>query len=144
MDIRRLQESDLALHSSWLFPRLTKLYPHMNDRALLTWFKGIMFSNDFMPLASDTGVALGYISRPDVLAQKPIVQVGFVWVKNRAEAAQAQEAIGFYQQYINWANSNFIDVIYLADHSDVPLDVVKETFKRVLVKETKYLRVKEA
>lgn len=145
MDIRRLALGDLSTHAPWLLPRFVKVYPQFNERAALDWFRNILSPNDFLPLASDEGVALAYTSRPDILAAKAVVQVGFIWVRERANADHLAGAAEFLQKYADWAASMFLDTVLLSDQIDVPSDVVREKFKRVLVREVKYLRIgKEA
>lgn len=139
--IRRFDTADISKHGAWLVPRLIQAYPHMNERAALTFLQNIVWNNEYLLLYSETAVALAQTMAAHSLDAKPIVYERFVWVENREDKQQVKDAAEFYVEFYRWAKSQSADVIIVEENTDVSHDLIKEKLGRVFTKQQQFARV---
>lgn len=124
--LRRFQLPDLGRHGGWMMKRLLLAYPHLNDRHLQGWLKGLVYSNEFMFLYQNHSVALAQRVHTHTLAPKPIIQERFVFAEDPKNPAHIAEAAEFYDHFARWAKQQGIDTILVEEMSDVPHEDVKK------------------
>ena len=133
---RRLQLADLDRHGRWIMERLLKVYPGKTDREMITWLRGIIYSNDFLFLYREHGVALAYVTRPHPLTP-PHLQEIFVL----AQAGHEAEAAAFYDDMVQWAKHQGITSMVVEELTDVPHELIREKLGRVFAKQVQFARL---
>lgn len=141
MDTHRFSLNDLTVHAAWFIPRLLKVYPHLNERGVATWLRGVMDQADLFFQASDIGVSCVALVHPDTFTPRAVVQERFTWVADPTDAPQVEAAIGFYEGIQRWTKGLGIDVLMLSEHSDVPAEALRTRFKRIYTRQTSFLKV---
>lgn len=125
IQIRRFELPDLHQHGGWLIARLLQAYPHLNQQTLWSFLNGLLNNNEVLFLYLPHAVALAQVMRGHTLAPRPIVQMMFVFVENRDDAAQIQAAAAFYDDVYRWAKAQGAEAIVLCELEDVPADKIK-------------------
>lgn len=141
MDTHRFSLNDLTVHAEWFIPRLLKVYPHLNERSVATWLRGVMDQADLFFQAGATGVSCVALVHPDTFTSRAVVQERFTWVADPTNAAQVDEALAFYDGIQRWTKGLGIDVLMLSEHSDVPAEALRTKFKRIYTRQTSFLKV---
>jgi hypothetical protein len=139
-DVRRFQLPDLDRHS-WFLPRFLKEFPHLNERSAIGFLRGIIYSNEFLFLFQERGVALAQLVTSGGLEPEPIVWERFVWVEDPTNADQQKAAVYMYPSIVKWAKSMGVSVIHVENKTDVSHDLIKAQAGRVYETQQKYLRV---
>ena len=129
--IRRFQEPDLCEHGGWIMERMKKTYPQHNDRYLANWLRGLIEPSDNLFLYREHAVAFAQRVRTFQLNPIPIVWERFVWAEDPQNPEHVASAADFYNEFLQWAKSQEIDKIIVAESSDVPLDTIKERLGRL-------------
>ena len=140
-EIRRFQLADLDRAGRWIVPRMAQAWPHLNERALVSFLRGILFSNEFLFLYQPHAVALAQVIGTHTLSPKPIVQERFVWVEDRANKEHIACAVLFYDRIREWAKGMQCETIIVEEMSDVPHDLIKDRLGRIFSREQKFARV---
>ena len=135
--MRRFELPDLTNHGGWITKRLLTAFPHRTAQDLAGWLRGILYSNEFLFLYQDHGVALATVTRAHPLEPRPIVQEMFVLV----EEGHVQEGAVFYDWFVRWAKAQSIDTIAVEALSDVPHDMIKERVGRLFTKQVIFARL---
>lgn len=141
VEIRKFQLPDLDRHGRWILPRMASAWPHLNERALVGFLRGILASNEFLFLYQPHGVALAQMIGTHTLSPKPIVQERFVWVEDRDDKEQIANAALFYDRIRDWAKSARVETVIVAELSDVPIDLIKERLGRIFNRQQQFARV---
>lgn len=136
--IRRFSLADLEVHGRWMLPRLVRLYPHLNDRALKGWLRALIDSNEHCFLFAQHGVALAQVLSAHTLAPRPIVWERFVWSEDKEHVS---DAATFYDHFAKWGRQMGCEVFVVAEMSDVPLDMIKERLGRVSTRQQHFARL---
>jgi hypothetical protein len=139
-EVRRFELPDLDTHARWFMPRFLKEYPHLNERSAIGFLRGIIYSNEFLFLFQEKGVALAQAMGSGGLEAEPIVWERFVWVENPADAGQQQAASLFYSRIAKWAKGMGVTKIHVEENSDVPHDMIKAQCGRIYETQQKYIR----
>jgi hypothetical protein len=139
-EVRRFELPDLDTHARWFMPRFLKEYPHLNERSAIGFLRGIVYSNEFLFLFQEKGVALAQAMGSGGLEAEPIVWERFVWVENPADAGQQQAASFFYDRIVKWAKAMGVSKVHVEEHSDCTHDQIKARVGRVFETQQKYIR----
>lgn len=139
--IRRFEIADLSEHGGWIMERLLKIYPHMNERGVAGWLRGIVASADFLFLYHPNAVALAQTVQYDPLDPKMVVREAFVWAKDPENKAHVAAAAEFYEKFTQWAKAQMLDVVIVEERTDVPHDTIKDKLGRVFTKQQNFARV---
>jgi hypothetical protein len=135
--MRRFEVPDLDRHGGWVMDRLLRAYPHRTARDLAGWLRGIIYSNEFLFLYQEHGVALATITKTHPLELKPFVQEIFVFVKEGHD----REGVAFYDEFMRWGKNQGVDSIVVEAMSDVPHDMVKERMGRLFTRQVVFARL---
>ncbi len=135
--VRRFQLADLNQHGGWILSRLKKVYPHLTDQVIFGWLRGLIYTNEFLFLQSDHGIALFQLDKAHTLSPRPVVREQFVL----AQEGYQEEAGIFYEEAERWAISLGADTILVEVISDVPPAEIKKRLKRVFERPQKYAKV---
>jgi hypothetical protein len=139
-EVRRFELPDMEAHR-WFLPRFLREYPHLNERSAIGFLRGILYSNEFLFLYQEHGVALAQAMGSGGLEPEPIVWERFVWVENPADVSQQQAASLFYPRIAKWAKTMGVKVVHLENKTDVHHDLIKAQVGRVYETSQKYARV---
>ena len=139
--ILKFDTADLTTHGAWIVPRMMKVYPHLNERAVATFLQNIEFNNEYLFLFRDESVALAQVSMAHALTGPAVVYERFVWCKNPEDKKQQQDAAEFYAHIRRWAKQLGVDVVIVEENSDVPHDMIKEKIGRIFSRQQQFARV---
>lgn len=115
-EIRRFVIPDLDHHSGWLIKRLLLAYPHLDQRSLIGWLRGLISLNECLFLYQDHSVALAQVERAHSLAPKPRVLERFVFCQ---DPAYEDEAAEFYPKIAIWARHQSCPTLVIKTLTDV-------------------------
>lgn len=139
--IRRLELADLSRHGIWLVARLLSAYPHLTQRELQGWLRGIVTSNEFLFLYQENSVALAQLIRNMTLTPKPIIYERFVFAEDKDNPAHIAQAAAFYGEIGRWAKTQSVENILVEEMTDVPHDQIKEYLGRLYTRQQVFARV---
>lgn len=139
-EVRRFELPDLDTHAKWFMPRFLREFPHLNERSAIGFLRGIIYSNEFLFLFQEKGVALAQAMGSGGLEADPIIWERFVWVEDPTDTAQQQAAAFFYVRFIKWAEGMGTRIIHVENKSDVSHDLVKARAGRVFETAQRFLR----
>lgn len=142
---RRFGLADLSEMGAWLLWRLKDRYPHLDERNLAGWLRGMIDSNEYLFVRTRNAVALAQIQHR-ALDPLPIVDELFVLAKGRdsdgvVEKGALAEAAELYGEFLRWARSLGATEIAIERYTDVPRDQIKERLGRVWVREVPFAKV---
>ena len=138
--IRRFYEADLCKHT-WIMARLMERYPQQNERALATFLRGLLASNEHLFLYNDHGCALAQMVRTFTLEAEPVVQERFVWCEDPNNVLQTTAAAEFYAEFERWAKSLGASKLIVEEWTDVPHDRIREKIGRLFTQQMIFARV---
>lgn len=139
--LRRFALADLSEHGPWILGRLLKLHPHLDQRTLAGYMRGMVDSNDFLFLYQPNSVALFSLERGDILSPKPVVREHFVFIREPDDAEHLVEAGAFYEHVKMWSKNLGAEFLMLSDKSDVPLDKIQRKLGKTFERQVSYARV---
>ena len=137
-DIRRFQVPDVERHGGWMAKRMAQAYPHLTERQVPGWLRGIVYMNEFLFLYQDHSVALAQAVRPDPFNAKIVVWERFVWAESPEYAPEAAE---FYGRMKVWALQQDADTIVVGEQTDVPPEMIKAKLGKLLERKQLYARL---
>lgn len=129
--IRRFQEPDLVEHGGWIMDRVKRMYPHLNDRHLANWLRGLIEPSEYLFLYREHAVALAQRVQVFQLNPVPIIWERFVWAEDPQHEEHVLSAADFYNEFLRWAKTQQIDKIIVAESSDVPPEMIKDRLGRL-------------
>lgn len=138
---RRFELPDLDRHGFWLLPRLRKMYPHLNDRAVISWLRSILYVAEFKVLYTPNSMSLAQMESAHTLSAKPVVREHFTLVKDPEDKAQQEEASAIYDELARWAKHVSADVILISPQTDVPQELISKRIGRLFKTEQYFARV---
>ena len=121
ISVHRFGLPDINESGSWLTTRLRAKYPHLTDRGITSWFRGIMESAEYLFIRRNRGVMLAQIVK-DPLSINPIVREIFCL----AQEGGVEEAATLYDDLRRWAESLGAVEIIVESFSDVPKTQIAE------------------
>ena len=116
-EFRRFQIPDLDRHGGWLLKRLLLAFPHLDQRSLIGWLRGLISLNECLFLYQDHSVALAQVERSHTLAPKPRVIERFVFCQ---DPQYEDEAAAFYPKIATWARHQSVPTLEIKVLTDVP------------------------
>ena len=141
LPIRRFEIADLARHGGWLMDRLLKALPHLTNRELQGWLRGIIYSNEFLFLYQDHSVALAQVLRNMTMTPKPVIYERFVFAEDKENAEHVEQAGEFYAEFERWAKSQSVETILVEELTDVSHDAIKKRLGRLFTRQQVFARV---
>ena len=139
-EVRRFELPDLDRHGAWFLPRFLKEFPHLNERSAIGFLRGIIYSNEFLFLFQEKGIALFQSIGAGGLDAEPIIWERFVWVEDPTSASQQQAAAFFYTRVRKWAEGLGVTKVHVEEHTDVPHELIKTQVGRVYETAQKFIR----
>lgn len=139
--IRRFQLPDIDRHARWLMPRMLQAYPHLDGRGVLGFVNGLIYSNEYLFLYQPHSVALAQMMSAHTLSPKAVVWERFVWVEDRDDKTQIEEAAGFYDEMHRWAKATGCETIIVEEATDVPHETIKQHLGRIFTRQQQFARV---
>lgn len=136
--VRRFELPDLDRHGIWIVKRLLAAYPHLNERQLAGWLRGLIYSNEFLFLFQEHSVALAHAMRPDILTPRVMVYEKFVWAQT---PEYVPEAALFYARIKTWAQQQDAEQIIVEEQTDVPHEMIREHLGRINERRIMFARV---
>lgn len=128
---RRFERPDIERHGAWLFPRFMERFPHLDQRQTLSFMCNVLYSNEFMFLFQDHGVALAQRMMEHTLQPKPVVWERFVFLENRENPRHVEEGLTFYREFARWTKQKHSDTLVVEQASDVPHDAIADCLGRI-------------
>lgn len=136
--VRRFQLPDFDTHAAWLLPRLLKLCPHMNERAMVSYLRGVLYEQDYLFLFQDNAVALAQVITHHGFAAQPILWERFVLAR---EPKYAASAVAMYAEFERWGKMKGLSVMIVEEATDVPHDIIKERLGRLFTRQQTFARI---
>jgi hypothetical protein len=137
-DIRRFQVPDVERHGGWMARRMAQAYPHLTERQVPGWLRGIVYMNEFLFLYQDHSVCLAQAVRPDPFTPKIVIWERFVWAESQDYIGEAAD---FYARMKVWALQQDSDTIVVGEQTDVPLEMIKAKLGKLLERKQLYARL---
>ena len=139
--VRRFELADLTSHGPWLMKRLCAKRPDLTEQAIAGWLRGRVYDNEHMFLYQDNAVALAQIIHSPGLKLVKVVQEHFIWVRNREDKAQLENAADFYTHMQVWARRMGAERIIVCEDTDVPKTLIQQRLGRVYDTTVSHARV---
>lgn len=139
--IRRFQLPDLSRHGGWLMRRLLAAYPHLNDRELQGWLRGIIYSPEFLFLYQDNSVGLAQLIRNDTMTPLPVIHERFVFAEEKENRDHIEQAANFYTEFYRWAKNQSVSTILVEELTDVPHEAIRAHLGRLYTRQQTFARV---
>lgn len=114
VSVHRFVLPDMDKAGSWLIARLQQKYPHLTDRGVSSWFRGIIESSEYLFIRRNRAVLLAQAIR-DPLSPHPVVREIFCL----AQDGGADEAATLYGDLRRWADNLDASEIIVEQFSDV-------------------------
>lgn len=139
MAVRRFDLVDLADMGVWLVARLQEQFPHINQKMIAGWVRGLITSNEHLFLRSHDAVLLAQIARAPLSSHLHTEEV-FLFVRNEA----IEEGLALYHEMKTWSNRLGSKMMMIERQSDVPHDIIKkalENFGRMYRSDTYFFHL---
>ena len=136
VDVVRFGMADLQPLGNWLMERLRDAFPHLNERMLFGWLRGVIDSNEYLFVRSPRAVALAtVVYRP--LSAHPVVEEVFVLAMSEADIPEAAQ---MYPRFRQWAESIGAGEIVIERLTDVPHEMIRLD-RRLLQRQEIFVRL---
>jgi len=139
--IRRFEIADLSTHGPWLLKRFQTLFPDVTEKYIAGFLRGIIYSNEFSFLYQDNAVALAQIIASPGIKPIKIVQEHFVWIADRNDKDQAENAADFYVHFKQWGKQQGAERMFVMENSDVPKPLVEQRLGRLFDVKISHARI---
>jgi hypothetical protein len=136
-NIRRFSMGDLSTHGAWLLKRLLNAYPQLNEKYVAGWLRGMLDSNEYLFICTESAVALFQTLSVHSLENKPWIWERFVFCKE----GYVMDGAECYKRCHEWAKSMGVEQIIVEQLSDVPHEVIKEALGRLYTRQQIFARV---
>ncbi len=123
--VRRFEQADLTTHGPWLMKRFMLKLPDVREQYIGGYLRGLVADNEHLFLYQDNAVALAQIVHNPGLKMVKVVQERFVWIKNREDRGQQEQAADFYVHFKAWAGRLGAERINVREDSDVPKSMIE-------------------
>lgn len=139
--VRRFEVADLSQHGPWLMKRFAAKFPDMTEQAIGGYLRGLTVANASMFLYQQNAVALAEVTFSAGIKRVMIVQERFVWVEDRTDKDQLEDAADFYDHMKNWAKSMGAERMILMEDTDVPKPLIEARVGRLFDTKISHARV---
>lgn len=139
--VRRFEVADLSRHGPWLMKRFAAKFPDLSEQAIGGYLRGLTTANACQFLYQDHAVALAEVAYSSGIKRSMIVQERFVWVEDRTDKEQLENAADFYCQMQTWAKGMGAERMILLEDSDVPKTLIEARIGRLFDTKISHARV---
>lgn len=122
--VRRFEMADLSQHGPWLMKRFIAKFPDADQRYMAAYLSSLVYDNAHLFLYQPHAVALAQIILSPGIKPIKIVQERFVWVEDRKDEAQLENAADFYSEMKLWGKRQNAERIFACEDSDVPKPLI--------------------
>ena len=139
--VRRLELADLSRHGGWLMKRLQAAFPHLTDREMNGWLRGIIYVNEFCFLYQENSVGLAQVISNSTLTPEPVMYERFVFCEDKDNPEHVAQAAVFYEEFGRFAKNKGIKTIIVEELTDVSHDLIKDKLGRLFTRQQVFARV---
>lgn len=139
--VRRFELADLSRHGPWLLKRFAAKFPELTEQQIGGYLRGIMAANGTQFLYQDHAVAVAEVVFTSGIKRSMIVQERFVWVEDRTDKEQLENAADFYCQMQVWAKGLSAERIIVCEDSDVPKTLIEARLGRLFDTKISHARI---
>jgi hypothetical protein len=139
--VRRFETADLSRHGPWLLKRFMLKFPNFTEQAIGGYLSGLVFNNEHMFLYQNHAVALAQLTHSPGIRPVKLVQERFVWVEDRNNKSQLEDAADFYTHMRQWGKRQDAERIMVCEESDVPKTLIVARLGRVFDTTVSHARV---
>ena len=138
---RRFELADLSQHGPWLLKRFAAKFPDMTERTIAGYLNGLLYSNEHLFLYQDNAVGLAQLVHSPGIRPVKVVQERFVWVKDRNDKEQVENAADFYSEMQQWGKRQSAERIIACEDTDVPKALIEARVGRLFDTKISHARV---
>lgn len=139
--VRRFEIADLSTHGPWLMKRFGAKFPDMPEQAIGGYLRGTVYQNENLFLYQDHAVALAQIVFSPGIKPVRVVQERFVWVEDRSDKEQLENAADMYLHMKDWGKRQSAERIIACEDTDVPKALIEARLGRLLDTKISYARI---
>ena len=139
--VRRFEVADLSRHGPWLMKRFAIKFPDLTEQQIGGYLRGLTTANASMFLYQDNAVALAEVAYSAGIKRAMLVQERFVWVEDRTDKDQLDDAADLYDHMKNWAKGLGAERIIVCEDSDVPKTLIEARLGRLFDTKISHARV---
>lgn len=139
--VRRFEVADLSRHGPWLMKRFATKFPDLDERQIGGYLRGLTAANGSMFLYQDNAVALAEVVFSAGIKRVMMVQERFVWVEDRTDKDQLEDAADLYDHMKTWAKGLGAERIIVCEDSDVPKTLIEQRLGRLFDTKISHARV---
>ena len=139
--VRRFEVADLSRHGPWLLKRFAAKFPDLTEQQIGGYLRGLTTANASMFLYQQNAAALAEVTYSAGIKRAMIVQERFVWVEDRTDKEQLENAADFYDQIKVWAKGLGAERIIVCEDSDVPKTLIEVRLGRLFDTKISHARV---
>ncbi len=139
--VRRFELADLSKHGAWLIKRFTLKFPNFTEGAIGGYLSRLVFNNEHMFLYQDHSVALAQMVFSSGIRPVKIVQERFVWVEDRNDKEQLENAADFYSHMHQWGKRQDAERVVVCEDTDVPKALIEARLGRIFDTKVSHVRM---
>jgi hypothetical protein len=139
--VRRFEPADLSRHGPWLLKRFAAIFPDLPEKYVAGYLSGLIFDNEHAFFYQDHAVALAQLVHSPGIKSVKIVQERFVWVEDRTNKDQLENAADFYGHIKVWGIRQSAERIIVCESSDVPKNLIEARLGRLFDTKITHARV---
>lgn len=139
--VRRFEVADLSRHGPWLLKRFAAKFPDLDEKQIGGYLRGLTAANGSQFLYQENAVALAEVTYSAGIKRAMIVQERFVWVEDRTDKEQLDNAADFYDQIKAWAKGLGAERMIVCEDSDVPKTLIEARLGRLFDTKISHARV---
>jgi hypothetical protein len=139
--VRRFELADLSKHGPWLMKRFAAEFPEVHERVIAGYLRGLIEQAEYMFLYQDHAVALAQLINLPGFQVKRAVQERFVWVEDKADKAQLEDAADFYEHMKQFAQRRDAQTMFVCEKTDVPKELIQQRLGRLFDTKITHARV---
>ena len=139
--VRRFEVADLSRHGPWLMKRFGAKFPELTEQQIGGYLRGLTTANASMFLYQENAVALAEVVFSAGIKRVMMVQERFVWVEDRTDKDQLEDAADLYDHMKAWAKGLGAERIIVCEDSDVPKTLIEARLGRLFDTKISHARV---
>ncbi len=139
--VRRFESPDLSKHGPWLLKRFAAIFPELPERLVGAYLSGLIYDNEHAFFYQDHAVALAQLVHSPGIKSVKVVQERFVWVEDRTNKDQLENAADFYSHIKLWGTRQSAERIIVCESSDVPKNLIEARLGRLFDTKVTHARV---
>jgi hypothetical protein len=138
---RRFEVADLSRHGPWLMKRFAAKFPDLDEKQIGGYLRGLVSMNAAQFLHQDNAVSLAEVTYSAGIKRAMLVQERFVWVEDRTDKDQVEDAADLYDHMKAWAKGLGAERIIVCEDSDVPKTLIEVRLGRLFDTKISHARV---